>query len=107
MPASDGDVLLALGRERHRSRSDRAAGLELPKRLAALRVQRVEVALVGPAEDQPACRREHASPRGGWQGEVPYLLAGFHVERTHRAPGLLVQPLLASAGVIRARPILD
>ena len=45
--AGDGDVLLAVRRgTTSGSRSDRAAGLELPQRLAGLRVEREEVAFV-------------------------------------------------------------
>src|SRR3954447_10531427 len=57
------DVLLVADRERHRARADRTAGLELPQRLAALRIEREEVPFVRPAEDEPAGGRHHAGPR--------------------------------------------
>ena len=41
-------MLLVPDEKRHRTGSDRAAGLELPQRFAGLRVEREEVAFVSP-----------------------------------------------------------
>ena len=105
--AGDRDVLFAVGEKRHRPGSDRAAGLELPQRLAGRRVERVEVAFVRSAEHQSAGRGHHAGPGRRRQREVPHRLAGLHVERAHGAPRFLVEPLFAAAGVVGARPVLD
>ena len=107
MSAGDGDVLLVAGEVRHRARSDRAAGLKLPQRLAAPGVERVEVAFVRSAEHESAGGCHHASPRRRRQLEVPRLLAGLHIERTDGTPRFLVEPLLAAAGVVGPRFVLD
>src|SRR4051794_10748678 len=103
MAAGNRDVLLATGEERHRPRSNRATGLELPQRFAGLRIEREEVSFVRSAEDETAGRGHHAGPCRRRQLEVPCLLAGLDVDRADRAPRFFVEPLLAAAGVIRAR----
>ena len=85
------------------ARTDRAASLELPQRLAGPRVEREEIALRRSAEHETARCRHHARPGRRRQLEVPHLFAGLDVERAHRAPRFLVEPLFAAAGVVRAR----
>src|SRR5689334_18863543 len=105
--ARDRDMLPAADRERYRPGSDLTAGLKLPQRFARRRVERVEVPLVRSAEHEAARGRQHARPRRRRQLEIPHLLPRLDIDRAHGAPGFLVEPLLAAAGVVGAGLVLD
>ena len=57
----DRDILHAVDRERRRLADDPGTGRELPQQLAALRIERVEPAVVGAAARRQARRRSSAS----------------------------------------------
>src|SRR6266542_3289212 len=107
MTSGDRYVLLAVREIRHRTGSDRAAGLELPQRFARARVEREEVAFLRSAEYETTGGRHHARPWRRWQREVPHWLPGLHVDGANRAPRFLVEPLFAAAGVVGPGFVLD
>src|SRR5690606_20825661 len=71
--AAGGDrhVLAAVDRVRHRPRIDLPAERCPPQQLAALRVEREEVAFAPAAEHEAARRRQHAGPRDVGHAVLP------------------------------------
>src|SRR5206468_11568230 len=76
----NGDVLHAVHGERGRHGGDTRVGAPLPDGVTGFRVERAEVAVVGPArEDQPPARGQHWAPVVGLERARPHLLAAVHV----------------------------
>ena len=85
----NGNVLPAVDEERHRSGSNRAAGLKLPERLAVRRIQREHVPFIGTAEDEPARGGQYSQPTAVTATGNPTLAYRF----SHRLRGRHPMPL--------------
>src|SRR6185436_20942987 len=79
------DVLLAVVRENADGRIHAGTGLELPKLLTALRVERRKPAVVAPDENEPAGRCRCAAIAAIGPVLLPYDRVRAHVHRRERA----------------------
>src|ERR1044071_736816 len=77
----DGDVLLAVDGVRHGAVHNLAAEAGLPQHGAAARIERVEVALASPREEQIAGSRQDAAVGDVVLREGPLALQRLRVER--------------------------
>src|SRR5215471_14694922 len=107
-PSRNRDILSAPRAERHWRRLQIAAHSKMPKRLARLRIQCDQIAIVIGREHQPACRRNRPRPHQRRTGhrKLPSQLAGLHVQRAQIELALLTsnqRMTRAAESAIRSR----
>src|SRR4051794_8584023 len=79
------DVLLAVALPGHRLADDAGRRLELPQHLAAVGVDREELAGQRPGEDEAAGGGERAVPVRALEAELPFALAGERIDGLEEA----------------------
>src|SRR5690606_34126696 len=85
---ADGDVLLAVDRERDREAADVRPEVHLPEHLARVLIERTEASRDVAAEEEPAAGRDHRRHAGALLA-LPERAAGLGGDRVYRADAVL------------------
>src|SRR4051812_17560813 len=89
----DRHVLAAVGGERDWAIRDSATKIGRPQQLAGARVERKEMSLAAAAEQQIRSGREHTAFGVIDHLEIPFLIAGLWIDRTHGAVAFLFRAI--------------